>query len=128
MCDGNGSLDKGQRAAVKAPERAIAVLAGPGSGKTLVLSNRARHLLVSYPGSRALLLTFTNKAAAEMKSRALEIAVVAPHRIQADTFHSFAMRVLRSHGRHVGIEGDFEILDEEEQRALSSEVSKTTRS
>ena len=69
-------LDDEQTAAVEATEKAIAVLAGPGSGKTRTLSHRARHLLREHPGSRALLLTFTNKAAAEMKARAIGVAAV----------------------------------------------------
>lgn len=97
-------LDDEQLAAVDSTERAIAVLAGPGSGKTRVLSFRARRLLLEDPDSRALLLTFTNKAAAEMKSRALGVAAVTSDRIQASTFHTFGMRLLRAHGELVGIE------------------------
>ena len=61
-------LDAEQIAAVEAKERSIAVLAGPGSGKTRTLSFRSRHLLLNDSEASALLLTFTNKAAAEMKS------------------------------------------------------------
>src|SRR5438128_12164275 len=81
-------LDCEQRAAVEASEKAIAVLAGPGSGKTRVLSYRARHLLQQDRDTKALLLTFTNKAAAEMKARALDVAVVTSDRIWASTFHT----------------------------------------
>ena len=106
-------LDDEQRAAVEAPERAIAVLAGPGSGKTRVLSYRARYLLQQDREAKALLLTFTNKAAAEMKARALDVAVVTSDRIWASTFHTFGMRLLHGHGDLVGLERDFEIPDEE---------------
>lgn len=112
------SLDDEQRDAVEARESAIAVLAGPGSGKTRVLSYRARHLLANDPGSKALLMTFTNKAAAEMKSRALDVAVVTTDRVVASTYHSFAVRLLRAHGHLVDVQEDFEILDEEEQQRL----------
>lgn len=118
------ALDDEQRAAVDSPERAIAVLAGPGSGKTRVLSFRARRLLVEDAGSRALLLTFTNKAAAEMKARALGVAAVTSDRIQASTFHTFGLRVLRSHGELVGINADFEILDREEQDELATRAAR----
>jgi len=116
-------LDDEQREAVDADERAIAVLAGPGSGKTRVLSYRARRLLIDDAGARALLLTFTNKAAAEMKARALGVAAVMSGRIQASTFHTFGLRVLRSHGALVGIEPDFEILDRDEQETFAAEAA-----
>lgn len=133
MCESEGgaepdrddpdALDDEQRAAVDSDERAIAVLAGPGSGKTRVLSYRARRLLIEDAGARALLLTFTNKAAAEMKARALGVAAVTSDRIQASTFHTFGLRVLRSHGSLVGIEPDFEILDREDQEVFAAEVA-----
>ena len=118
------NLDNEQRAAVEATEHAIAVLAGPGSGKTRTLSHRARHLLRWHPGDRALLLTFTNKAAAEMKSRAVGTAAVASDRIDAGTFHGFGSRVLRAHGFHVEVPDDFEILDDQDARALARSVSQ----
>jgi len=116
-------LDGEQRRAVEAKERAIAVLAGPGSGKTRVLSFRARYLLGRDKNSNALLLTFTNKAAAEMKSRAIAVTPAMSKRIRAGTFHNFAMSVLRSHGSHVGIGSEFDVLDEDEQTELATAVS-----
>lgn len=117
-------LDDEQLAAVEASERGVAVLAGPGSGKTRVLSYRARHLLLEDSGSKALLLTFTNKAAAEMKSRAMGVATVASDRIQSQTYHSLCMRILRAHGSLVGIEPDFEVIDSDEQAELSRRVAR----
>lgn len=114
-------LDPEQRKAVEATELAIAVLAGPGSGKTRTLSYRTRHLLLRDRDARALLLTFTNKAAAEMKFRAIGVAAIASDRIQASTFHTFGMRTLRSHGAVVGIESDFELIDDEEQKEFAAE-------
>ncbi|HVT59671.1 MAG TPA: ATP-dependent helicase [Thermoanaerobaculia bacterium] len=122
--EGQKPLDDEQRAAVESFEQAIAVLAGPGSGKTRVLSYRARRLLMNDAGSRALLLTFTNKAAAEMKARALGVAPVSSNRIQASTFHTFGMRILRAHGDLVGIDRDFEILDREDQELLVAKVAR----
>ncbi len=115
---GEAPLDCEQRAAVEATENAIAVLAGPGSGKTRVLSYRARHLLQHDREAKALLLTFTNKAAAEMKARALDVAVVTSDRIWASTFHTFGMRVLRAHGDLLHLDRDFEVPDNEEQSEL----------
>jgi len=116
-------LDSEQRRAVEAKERAIAVLAGPGSGKTRVLSFRARYLLGRDRNLNALLLTFTNKAASEMKSRAIAVTPAMSKRIRAGTFHNFAMSVLRSHGSHVGIGIQFDVLDEDEQTELAAAVS-----
>jgi DNA helicase-2/ATP-dependent DNA helicase PcrA len=117
-------LDSEQRAAVEAGEKAIAVLAGPGSGKTRVLSYRTRHLLHQDREANALLLTFTNKAAAEMKARALDVAVVTSDRVWASTFHAFGLNVLRSHGDLVGIDRDFDVPDEVDQEALVRESSR----
>jgi DNA helicase II / ATP-dependent DNA helicase PcrA len=118
-------LDDEQRAAVEAPERAIAVLAGPGSGKTRVLSYRARFLLLRDKNANCLLLTFTNKAASEMKSRAIAVNPVISKRIRAGTFHNFALSVLRNHGPHVGIQADFDVLDEGERAELAARAAQT---
>jgi DNA helicase-2/ATP-dependent DNA helicase PcrA len=127
MAEGQKSaqpLDDEQLTATQAPERAIAVLAGPGSGKTRVLSFRARHLLKGDGRSKALLLTFTNKAVAEMKSRPLKAAAVASNRIVASTFHAFAQGVLRAHGDLAGIPTEFEILDREDQKEMCQNAAQ----
>jgi len=121
---GRGALDAEQTAAVEAKERAIAVLAGPGSGKTRTLSFRARHLLQNDKTASALLLTFTNKAAAEMKARALGAAAVPSRRLTASTFHTFCADVLRAHGDLIGISRDFEILDARDARRLEESVAQ----
>ncbi len=123
MSSFDGSLDAEQRAAVFADERRIAVLAGPGSGKTRTLSHRARFLLESGASTEhALLLTFTNKAAAEMKARALSFSVSCG-RLYGSTFHTFCADVLRAHGSAVGAPNDFEILDRDETTQLASEAA-----
>jgi DNA helicase-2/ATP-dependent DNA helicase PcrA len=86
-------LDEEQREAVYGVQPALAVLAGPGSGKTRVLAYRARRLLLEDQAARALLLTFTNKAAAEMKARTIGVTPVTSDHIFAGTFHTFGMRV-----------------------------------
>ena len=116
-------LDSEQATAVHASERAIAVLAGPGSGKTRTLSFRTRQLLSAGSGD-ALLLTFTNKAAAEMKARALAATGLAAARIHAATYHTFCAEVLRGHGDLVGTRQDFEILDQDEDREIAREVAR----
>jgi superfamily I DNA/RNA helicase len=122
--DLDDDLDAEQRAAVEAVEPVIAVLAGPGSGKTRTLSHRIRHLLIANPGSKALALTFTNKAAAEMKARALGVATVSSDRIRAHTFHGFGVSFLRSQGDLVGITPDFEILTKDEEKAFASSAMR----
>jgi DNA helicase-2/ATP-dependent DNA helicase PcrA len=113
-------LDSEQRRAVEAPERAIAVLAGPGSGKTLTLGERTKYLLGAVAGQRALLLTFMNKAAAEMKARVLSGSSLTVEQVDAGTFHSFGMRFLRSHGPLVGIDSDFDVLDPDDAGEIAA--------
>jgi DNA helicase II / ATP-dependent DNA helicase PcrA len=119
----DSNLDDEQLAAVEASEPAIAVLAGPGSGKTRTLSHRVRHLLSENINDAALLLTFTNKAAAEMKARAVATAAVTSNRLQASTFHTFCAEVLRSHGELVGLSSDFEIVEASEANRIARECS-----
>jgi superfamily I DNA/RNA helicase len=114
--------DPEQDDAIRSAERATAVLAGPGSGKTLVVSRRAEFLLSPNRDSRALLLTFTNKAAAEMKARVLKETDLGSDRITASTFHTFGMRLLRAHGNLIGISSDFGLLDDEQGEAFRSEM------
>jgi DNA helicase-2/ATP-dependent DNA helicase PcrA len=121
------ALDCEQRAAVTSTEKAIAVLAGPGSGKTRTLSHRARHLLLQDPDAKALLVTFTNKAAAEMKTRALRVGNVAADRITAETFHAFGAQILRNHGDELGIEPDFIIIDDGDRAELAAAVASEAR-
>lgn len=116
-------LDDEQRKAVEATESTIAILAGPGSGKTRTLSYRARYLLEDDRETGALLLTFTNKAAAEMKSRALGAGALASSRIQGSTFHGFGARMLRNHGDLVGVGDGFDFLDEDSQKTLADKVA-----
>jgi DNA helicase II / ATP-dependent DNA helicase PcrA len=120
-------LDEEQIEAIEAIEKAISVLAGPGSGKTRTLAHRTRHLLLGEPKERALLLTFTNKAAAEMKSRALGVGDIGRDRLDATTFHGFGANFLRSHGSLVEIDTDFDILDEDESKELAAQVARSLK-
>jgi DNA helicase-2/ATP-dependent DNA helicase PcrA len=111
-------LNENQRAALEASERAILVLAGPGSGKTKVLTLRIARIIDASPEDqfRVLGLTFTNKAAAEMRRRVGELLQSDADRALLTTFHSFAGTVLRQHGSHIGVRPDFAILTQEEDR------------
>lgn len=113
-------LNINQRAAVEWSGGPLLVLAGPGSGKTRVLTEHIAHIIETSPQDRfrVLALTFTNKAASEMRSR-LESRI--PHeidRVRATTFHSFAAEILRQHGAHVGVRPDFSIASLQEDRQL----------
>lgn len=111
-------LNKNQRDAVEWGDGNLLVLAGPGSGKTLVLTQRVARL-VAAPENRAvriLGLTFTNKAAAEMRERVRELAADVDERCLLATFHSFCVDVLRQHGNHVKVSPAFTILPQDDDR------------
>jgi DNA helicase-2/ATP-dependent DNA helicase PcrA len=112
------SLNENQRIAVGWNEGPLLVLAGPGSGKTRVLTMRTAKLLLDSPGKRfrVLGLTFTNKAAAEMRTRVEEMVPDCRERVLLTTFHSFCADILRQHGSHVGIKPDFAILNQDADR------------
>jgi DNA helicase-2/ATP-dependent DNA helicase PcrA len=86
-----------QRNAAESMERVIAILAGPGSGKTRTLCDRAAVLLDRDATSSVLLLTFMNKAAAEMKARALLATGAPTQQLLASTYHTFGLRLLDTH-------------------------------
>ncbi|MFH1520633.1 MAG: ATP-dependent helicase [Candidatus Micrarchaeota archaeon] len=95
------------------------VIAGPGSGKTRTLVYRLCNLLER--GERPesiLLLTFTNKAAREMKNRAENLIGANARQIVSGTFHYFANQVVKKYANHVGLKKNFTILDEEDARSL----------
>src|SRR5579875_2934422 len=107
-----------QREAVAWNDGAMLVLAGPGSGKTLVLTCRIARLLDEGRNKsfRVLALTFTNKAADEMKERVANFVPGLEERANIGTFHSFCGQVLRQHGIHLGIKPDFAIYSQDGDR------------
>ncbi len=117
-------LNDVQRAAVEHTDGPVLIFAGAGSGKTRVLTHRIAYLLEEkkvFP-DRILAVTFTNKAAGEMKAR-LERMVGAPARdLWVGTFHSMCVRMLRRDGRKIGIAPNFAIMDADDQRAIAREV------
>ncbi|MDD6156754.1 MAG: ATP-dependent helicase [Lachnospiraceae bacterium] len=100
-----------QKMAIEWNDGPVIVLAGPGSGKTAVLTERIKRILLNSQDQsfRVLALTFTNKAAAEMSERILDGNQENDHRLFIGTFHSFCSEVLRNHGTYVGINSNFEI-------------------
>lgn len=104
-------LTEPQASAVNWVGGPMLVLAGPGSGKTRVLTTRLAKLLADSPDSsfRVLALTFTNKAADEMSNRVTSLVPDQERRALVGTFHSFCMQMLQLHGSHIGINPDFAI-------------------
>ncbi len=104
-------LRNGQQEAVSWGQGALLVLAGPGSGKTTVLTTRIARLISESPGKffRVLALTFTNKAAAEMRARLEQLIPDATARANVGTFHWFCADVLRTHGSRLKLTPDFTV-------------------
>lgn len=107
-----------QRQAVNWNKGALLVLAGPGSGKTRVLTCRIAHLLNESRDQRfrVLALTFTSKAADEMKDRVRLFVPELQDRVNISTFHSFCSSILRQHGVHIGLKPNFRIYSRPEDR------------
>ena len=111
-------LNANQRAAVEWTGGPLLVLAGPGSGKTMVITMRVAKLIEETPNQRfkILGLTFTNNAAAEMRSRVEVMVPEARERTSLRTFHAFCANILRQHGSHLGLSPDFVILNQQADR------------
>lgn len=108
-------LTEPQREAVTHAQGPLLVLAGPGSGKTRVITHRAAYLALTVTHPRHILaITFTNKAANEMAERMRRLGA---GRVTCSTFHSFCARLLRIHGERVGLGPNFSIYDESDQMA-----------
>ena len=123
MNDILADLTESQKAAVTHGTGPLLVLAGPGSGKTRVITRRIAWLLSSgIPPHRILAVTFTNKAAEEMRSR-LRAMNVSPGSTLA-TFHGLCTRLLREFGAEAGIPPRFTIYDQADQKAVLREVYK----
>lgn len=122
-------LNPEQRAAVEATEGPLLVLAGAGTGKTRVLTTRFAHLLITGqagPG-QVLAVTFTNKAAREMRERVGGLLGRPVEGLWLGTFHALAARMLRRHAALVGLGPDFTILDADDQLRLLKQVMAEER-
>ena len=119
-------LNDAQRQAVASPLGAALVLAGAGSGKTRVLVHRVAWLIQVEGASphSILAVTFTNKAAAEMRSRIETLLGHPGGALWIGTFHGLAHRLLRLHWREAGLPQSFQILDSEDQARLLRKVLK----
>jgi len=127
-------LNENQTSAAMWNDGPLLVLAGPGSGKTATLTARVARLIKASPDEsfKILCLTFTRKAAAEMRNRLITIIPDATSRVYLTTFHSFATDILRQHGSHLGYTPDFEIIEEAERvkfvrEIINEHIDKFTR-
>lgn len=119
-------LDERQREAVLATEGPVIVFAGAGTGKTRVLTYRVAYLTCSkgVPPSFIMAVTFTNKAANEMRERLERLVGRACEQMWIGTFHAICARMLRIHGGCVGLKSNFIIFDEDDQIALIKRIMR----
>src|SRR5579875_3454143 len=118
-------LNEAQRRAVEAVEGPVLVLAGAGTGKTRVLTARLAHILASrraWP-SQIVAVTFTNKAALEMRERLERLIGRTAEGLWLGTFHAIAARILRRHAEVVGLKPNFTILDADDQLRLVKQIA-----
>jgi DNA helicase-2/ATP-dependent DNA helicase PcrA len=118
------SLNEEQRAAVTAPVGPVLVLAGAGSGKTRVLTHRAAWLILEHGVSPhgLMAVTFTNKAASEMRGRIEALLGMPADALWIGTFHGLSHRMLRRHWREARLPQSFQILDEDDQQRLVRKI------
>ncbi len=127
------NLNPEQQAAVQTTEGALLVLAGAGTGKTRVLTTRIAYILNSHLAMpwQVLAMTFTNRAANEMKTRLMNMSdgTWFPNGIWCGTFHAICLRILRVHADKVGLQQNFLVYGEDDQKSvIKSLVSASTKS
>jgi DNA helicase-2/ATP-dependent DNA helicase PcrA len=118
------NLNPEQARAVTTTDGPLLILAGAGSGKTRVLAHRIAYLtgVKGVPPWRILAVTFTNRAAAELRERIIHLAGEAGKDVQAGTFHSLCARVLRRDGEAIGIDRRFVVYDTDDQQQLMKQI------
>jgi len=118
-------LNDVQRQAVVTTDGPVLVVAGPGSGKTRVLTFRIAHLIEQGAAPwEVLALTFTNKAAREMKERIEKVVGPRASKVWAGTFHSLFARILRVEANHIGYPTNFTIYDTDDSKSLIGQLIK----
>lgn len=119
-------LNPQQKEAVQCTQGPLLILAGAGSGKTRVLTHRIAYLIYEekvYPGN-ILAITFTNKAAREMKERLEKLIGIAVEQLWVSTFHSTCLKILRREIKALGYSSDFVIYDDADQQTLIKMILK----
>jgi DNA helicase-2/ATP-dependent DNA helicase PcrA len=120
------TLNREQKEAVVTTEGALLILAGAGSGKTRTLTHRIAYLIdeMSVNPWNILAITFTNKAAGEMRERVNTLVGYGSEQIWVSTFHSTCMRILRRHIDRLGYDNNFTIYDTDDQKTVIKGVCK----
>lgn len=120
-------LNPNQAEAVTYDKGPLLILAGAGCGKTKVLTHKIAHFVINsgIPSNRILGVTFTNKAANEMKERIMKLINRKYEFPYLGTFHSICAKILRNDGRHIGLEPSFTIYDTEDQKDVVKEALKS---
>ncbi|MCL2474877.1 MAG: UvrD-helicase domain-containing protein [Chloroflexi bacterium] len=124
MTDIISLLNPAQKEAVETTQGALLILAGPGSGKTRVITHRIAYLLnvAGISPRRILAVTFTNKAANEMKERLNILVGPMAENLTVGTFHAVCAKMLRIDGKTIDLDSDFTIYDRDDQTALIKKV------
>ncbi|MBT4125573.1 MAG: UvrD-helicase domain-containing protein [Chloroflexi bacterium] len=117
-------LSDRQREAVTHTDGPLLIVAGPGSGKTRVMAHRVAYLVgeKGIPPWKILAVTFTNKAARELRERCENLVGGGSNELQVRTFHGFCSRVLRSDGEQVGLKPEFTIYDADDQAKVARRI------
>ena len=118
------TLNPAQREAVEAIKGPVLILAGPGSGKTKVITHRVAYLvkLCGVSPHHIMAVTFTNKAAREMSERLEQLLGQTAEALSLGTFHAICARILRREGKVIGLDSSFVIYDEDDQLRLMKQV------
>ena len=119
-------LNDKQREAAAKIEGALLILAGAGSGKTRTITYRIAHMIdeIGISPYKILAVTFTNKAAKEMKERVESLVGEDAKRVMISTFHSFGLRLLRVYGDRLGYNANFTIYDTDDQKRVAKNIMK----
>ncbi len=119
-------LNKEQRKAAEKIEGPVLILAGAGSGKTRTVTYRIAHMVkeIGISPLNILALTFTNKAAREMKERAAALIGHEANNLVVSTFHSFSVRLLKTYSERIGYGRNFNIYDVDDQKSIITKIKK----